>query len=236
MGKLDPLIPESLTNIRPPANGPRRGFGVTSIRGSGILLCFISALLIHGCANSPQKTTSKRAPSGSGFSSETRYKNEKNSWSRTLTYGGVSFRFELPPGEENAKPVFGYEGRKDFIQVQQVRVFRDRNRFKVGPTYFRWDPTSIIWIHIPPRSDRPFHREQGSLRLTCLGEGKFPVIEEQTLDQRWLWTVGNARVELDANGTVHYTFRGKETLFRGPHHLILGPNGESLDRKELGYR
>ena len=152
-------------------------------------------------------------------------------WSSTLYFGETRFRFQLPTEESDAKPIFGHSDRKDFFEVFGVRVYRDRNRFKVGSSMFRWDRDSIIWIHSPPTASNPFQRTQGSVDLTFFGDGAEPVVEEQDPQGGFVWTFKNARVVLSSDSSLSYHFRGNQTRMPGSIHLILGPQGELLEKQ-----
>ena len=197
-------------------------------------LAFLCCSIIAGC-QSPEKN-SGTSPSAdlnarSEISGRSLLQTEEINWSPTLYYGGMRFRFQLPMGEEKAKPVFGHSDRKDFIEVNDSRVYRDRNRFKIGSSFYRWDTDSIIWVHSPPTADQPFSRKQGNLILTCFGDDSDPVIEEQKPDGSFTWTYKNARVALSSSNRLVYTYRGCENLLPGGSHLILGPQGELLEKR-----
>ena len=161
----------------------------------------------------------------------TKSQQQEINWSPTLYFGDMRFRFQLPSGESDAKPIFGHSDRKDFFEVNGVRVYRDRNRFKVGSSMFRWDSDSIIWIHSPPTDSNPFRRSQGNADLTFFGDGGDPVVEEQGPEGSFVWTFKNARVVLSTDSPLTYHFRGNQTRMPGSIHLILGPQGELLEKQ-----
>ena len=152
-------------------------------------------------------------------------------WSDTLYFGDMRFRFQLPANQQDAKPNFGTLNRMDFIEVDGIRVYRHSKRFKIGSANFRWNTDSIIWIHSPPTETVPFQRQQGSADLTFFGSGSAPVIEEQQPDGGFIWTYMNARISMSKDQRITYRFRGLETPYPGNTPMILGPQGELLEKR-----
>ena len=182
--------------------------------------------LICGCQN-PGKTD----PFGADRSTSLRRVQEIH-WSPTLYFGDMRFRFQLPTDQTDAEPNFGHLNRMDFVEVDGVRVYRDRKRFKIGSAIFRWDPDSIIWIHSPPTESAPFQRQQGAADLTFFGDGSEPVVEEQKPDGGFIWTYRNARISMTSQQQITYQFRGIESPYPARTPLILGPKGELLEKRK----
>jgi len=196
-----------------------------------VLLCLHGSAGCQNVQKSPGEISNRFTASTDELTRRGSLQKEEINWSPTLYYGGMRFRFQLPTGNEEVDPVFGHSDRKDFVEVKNVRVYRDRNRFKIGTSIFRWDTDSIIWVYTPPTEDLPFWRQQGLLEITCFGDDSDPVVEEQGPDGSFVWTYKNARVTLAADGLVTYTYRGSETPVAGNRHLILGPQGEMLGKQ-----
>ena len=152
-------------------------------------------------------------------------------WSPTLYFGDMRFRFQLPANQQDAEPNFGHLNRMDYVEVDGVRVYRDRKRFKIGSTNFRWDRDSIIWIHSPPTDTTPFQRQQGPADLTFFGRGTDAVVEEQKPDGGFIWTYMNSRITLTADQQLTYQYRGTQTPYPGNTPLILGTQGELLEKR-----
>ena len=153
---------------------------------------------------------------------------EETLWSSTLHWAGARFRFELQTDGKNAKPQFDRSQLGDLLRVGDLEVELVRTRFRIAGVYYRWQPDSIIWIHRPPRQNRPFFRQEGTLQLTWVGSDEIPIVEEQLADGSYVWTMGQARVTRDKDGTVHYQGRSPDRSQSGPWKIYIDSAGRLI--------
>lgn len=186
------------------------------------LLLGLPWLMASGCEGT---STSRRGDRGINT---TVSHQEQTLWSPTLFWSGIRFRFELIPGQENLKPQFLHDGPRDILRIGDRQITLVRTRFKVGETFYNWPEDSVIWIYRVANRQRPFFRRQGSLQLTWIGDGKNPVVEEQRGDGTIVWTLADARVTRDPEGTVLYQGRGPDLRKSGPWNLLLDSRGERV--------
>ncbi|MDE0959747.1 MAG: hypothetical protein OSB09_03115 [Planctomycetota bacterium] len=187
------------------------------------MLMILPVLVGNGCEGT---ATSRRTDSATSAGVQ---RLEQTLWSPTLHWNGVRFRFELIPGQKKLEPKFLHDGPRDILSIGDRQVQLIRTRFKVGESLYNWTKESVILIYRIPDRQRPFSRRQGSLQLTWIGDGKNPVVEEQQQDGTIVWTLANARVTRDPQGTVLYQGRGPDLSRSGPWNLLIDARGERVE-------
>ena len=176
-----------------------------------------------GCQTVPGSQTSN---------SSTQKLQEETLWSPTLHWSGARFRFELRADEKNPKPQFERGRQGDILRVGDLEIELIRTRFRIAGVMYRWDPTSIIWIHRTPTKGRSFYRQEGPMQMTWISDGKNPVVEEQRADGSMVWTVGPARVTRDKDGTVHYQGRSRDQTRSGPWKILIDQDGKLIGQPQ----
>lgn len=181
-------------------------------------------VLISGCQSGPSPAINpNQSATGSG-----EIRSEKTLWSPTLHWAEARFRFELDVDKEKQKPQIERRQQGDVLRVGDLQVELVRTRFRIAGVMYRFPTDSIIWIHRPPRHNRPFFRQEGSLQLTWPGNGVNPVVEEQRADGSFVWTVGPARITREADGTVQYEGRSPSQTRKGPWKMLIDPAGKLI--------